>query len=52
MKINTSYLFPPIPMREFDWCATRDGYDEGGLQGFGKTEQEAIEDLLTQEQEQ
>ena len=49
MTIKTAYIFPPIPLREFDWVAVRDGYEEGDLQGFGKTEQEAINDLLAQE---
>lgn len=52
-KINTTFLPPPIPNRNFDWSATfdnyegGDGYDErGGPIGYGHTEQEAIDDLL------
>lgn len=48
-KIITHYLYPPIPMRQFDWVAYRDGDepdDEGFmLCGFGTTEQEAIQEL-------
>lgn len=54
MKINTSQLNPPIPSRSFDWTATFDDYDgspdalpEQALIGYGRTEGEAIEDLLT-----
>jgi len=44
-KIITSFDHPPIPDRRFDFSATREGYDEGDLIGYGKTEQEAIDDL-------
>ncbi len=40
----------PIPIRQFDWCAYFDGdepTDDGQMrQGFGKTEPEAILELL------
>lgn len=44
-KIITSHVFPPIPIRAFDWCAYVDGTEESGLRGWGRTEQEAINDL-------
>ena len=44
-KIITRYDYPPIPVRNYDWSAIREDYDEGGLIGYGKTEQEAIDDL-------
>lgn len=58
-KIVTDYWAKPIPMRQFDWCATFDGYDpgepngEGGYHGgdpvgWGATEDEAKADLLSQ----
>ena len=50
-KIITSYDFPPIPIREYDWSAIRSDYDEGDLVGYGKTEQDAINDLINQELE-
>lgn len=43
--IITRYDPPPIPLRQFDWTAVDDNYDEGSPVGFGRTEQEAIEDL-------
>ena len=48
--IRTDYVFPPIPDRRFDWSAIDDEtYDgEGCPIGYGRTEQEAIEDLLDQ----
>lgn len=46
MKIVTDHVFPPIPVREFDWSAHFDGQEEGGPYGRGRTEQEAILDLL------
>lgn len=49
-KVVTANIFPPIPDRRFDWCAYRDGdepNDNGSMmQGWGRTEQEAIDDLL------
>lgn len=45
-RIVTSNIYPPIPDRRFDWSATFDGYEPGGPIGFGRTEQEAIDDLL------
>jgi hypothetical protein len=55
--IHTSFVFPPIPCRDFDWSAVTDDYDcdcdENGYysthpQGHGATELEAINDLLEQ----
>lgn len=50
-KIITSYDYPPIPIRNYDWSAIRESYDEGDLIGYGKTEQEAIGDLIEIESE-
>lgn len=47
MKIITSHMPPPIPIRDFDWTAYVDGeYDIGQPLGEGKTEADAIADLL------
>lgn len=48
-KINTEFVHPPIPIRWHDWIAYYDGEEEDGLRGIGETEQEAIDDLLSQE---
>ena len=50
-KIRTTHEYPPIPIRDYDWSAIRDSYDEGDLVGYGRTEQEAINDLKRQEDE-
>jgi len=50
-KIITSYDYPPIPNRNYDWSAIREDYDEGDLIGNGKTEQDAINDLKVKESE-
>ena len=42
---NTTYVMPPIPMRDHDWCACIDGQEEDGPYGWGATEAEAIADL-------
>lgn len=49
--IRTSFDYPPIPIRNYDWSAIRDDYDAGDLIGYGKTEQEAINNLIEQENE-
>lgn len=51
MKIITTYVYPPIPVRQFDWQAVTDDYEEGAPMGNGSTEQEAIDDLLSQLEE-
>jgi hypothetical protein len=44
MKIRTEHVFPPIPIRQFDWSAVDDDtYDgPGSPVGTGPTEQVAI----------
>lgn len=52
MKLSTSYIYPPIPPREFDWSAMFDCDDgDSGRVGFGRTEQEACLDLLASQYE-
>ena len=50
-KIETSHIYPPIPIRKYDWEAVRYDYDTGDFIGYGKTEQEAIQDLIKKENE-
>ncbi len=47
-RIVTNFDPKPIPLRQFDWEATFDGYDMGDPIGYGTTEQEAITDLMQQ----
>jgi hypothetical protein len=49
--ILVRYVRPPIPLRSFDWSAVRDNYEPGLPVGYGNTPQEALEDLLSQEEE-
>jgi len=45
-EIKTEHVYPPIPIRSFDWCAWFDDTDEETRrQGWGATEAEAIESL-------
>lgn len=46
-KIVTTNTYPPIPIRSCDWCAYFDGDEESGRCGWGETEQDAIDDLLS-----
>lgn len=48
MEIITKQINPPIPSNRFDWFAVREDDDEGDYIGYGKTEQEAINDLIDQ----
>lgn len=53
-KIVTEFWMKPIPMREFDWTAITDNYDGADPPdpvGYGRTEDEAIADLLDQLEE-
>ena len=43
--IVTHCEFPPIPIRDFDWCAHYEGQEEFGGYGWGRTEAEAIADF-------
>lgn len=45
-KIVTAHIYPPIPIRDFDWCAYFDGEEEAGNYGYGRTETDAINDLM------
>lgn len=51
-KIITSFDYPPIPCRDFDWSAVEDGYDGSEDSrdpvGHGPTELAAVRDLLEQ----
>lgn len=51
-NIITSFDYPPIPNKRFDWSAIFDDYDgtddSGSPIGYGATEKEAVEDLLEQ----
>jgi hypothetical protein len=51
-QIETEFVYPPIPDRQFDWRATFRGYEPGDLMGYGPTELSAIGDLLLRESEQ
>lgn len=50
-KIVTSHVYPPIPVRDFDWCAHYDGEEEAGGYGYGATEAEAIRDFIENHKE-
>lgn len=52
MTIKTVHVCPPIPIRDYDWQAyDTDHYDPEDpdrFTGWGRTEAEAIADLLSQ----
>lgn len=48
MRIVTSFVYPPIPVRCCDWQAWLAGLEEDGPVGQGATEAEAIADLREQ----
>jgi hypothetical protein len=47
-KILTEFIYPPIRIRSCDWRAWIDGEEESGRYGYGKTQEQAIEDLKAQ----
>ena len=44
-EIVTVFVYPPIPLRKFDWCAYYEGTEESGNYGWGATEDDAIASL-------
>jgi hypothetical protein len=53
VNIKTTCIYPPIPIRDFDWCAYDDDTYDGAPDsrnrsqiGYGKTEADAVLDLL------
>lgn len=49
MNIRTFFEPPPIQERHFDWCAyVYDEYEPGKPVGYGRTEEEAVADLMAQ----
>ncbi len=48
MTIKTHYVFPPIPIRSFDWSAMDADSDKVYAIGWGATEEEAVADLAAQ----
>lgn len=47
-RIVITHVYPPIPVRSYDYSACFDGYDEGDPLGRGPTPQAAVGDLLDQ----
>ncbi len=45
--VRTEFVYPPIPIRSFDWAAWIDGHEES-MSGHGESEQAAIDDLMRQ----
>lgn len=50
VRVRTDFVYPPIPDRSSDWCATDDNRYDGGNKyiAYGATEADAIEELLEQ----
>lgn len=46
IPIKTEFVYPPIPSRQMDWCATLGDYDLGVPYEFGPTEHQAIANLI------
>lgn len=52
IKIRTENVYPPIPVREWDWSAVDDNtYEPGCPIGWGRTEQAAISALVDELQD-
>jgi hypothetical protein len=49
-RIRTEFVYPPIPIRNFDWQAVYDDYDGAEDShcpiGHGRTEADAVLDLI------
>lgn len=50
-EIVTQHVYPPIPLRMFDWCAFRDGDEENPSRiAWGPTEDAAVSELMAMEE--
>jgi hypothetical protein len=49
-KVIITEVFPPIPIRTYDYQAVREGYHPGDPIGHGRTPDEAGQDLLDEEE--
>lgn len=47
--IHTEHIYPPIPLRHFDWMAWRGDYEPGVTTGYGATREQAVQELLERE---
>jgi hypothetical protein len=45
-KLTVDFAYPPIPLRQFDWCVTDQNYEPGYPIGYGPTIQKALENYL------
>lgn len=45
-KIKVHFEHPPIPVRDHDYSAVFDGYEPGDHSGSGRTEEDAIRELI------
>ena len=50
--VETSFDYPPIPVRTSDWSAWRQDDEETGPFGRGRTREMAVENLLEELEEQ
>lgn len=50
-KILTYHEYPPISPRDFDWVACFEGDEGEQKHAFGRTEQEAINNLINEYEE-
>jgi hypothetical protein len=46
---HVEHVAPPVPTRNFDYRATREGFDLGDPVGYGPTEAAAIAALVERE---
>lgn len=46
LRICTEFVYPPIPDRNYDWQAWVEGEEESNICGRGRTESDAVAELL------
>lgn len=49
MSIVVDFVYPAIPLRNWDWHAYRKGWEPGEPEGWGETKAEAVAELEAQE---
>lgn len=50
--VVVEFVYPPVPVRSWDWMAYVDGREESGPYGHGATRDEAVEALFEEIEEE
>lgn len=52
LQLEVNFIFPPIPIRNFDWSVTAAGYEPGMIIGYGRTIAQALDNYVEQHEDE